>query len=56
MVPWVDLQFVNVLFPNHTHLLFTQTQRDGQARARFTAGRRSTIDFHLVSAQSANPI
>ena len=56
MVPWVDLQFVNVLFPDHTHLLFTQTQRDGQASARFIDGRRSTIDSNLVSAQNANPI
>ena len=26
-VPWVGLQFVNVVFPDHTHLLFQGTDK-----------------------------
>ena len=26
MVPWVGLQYVMVVFPDHTHLLFNETE------------------------------
>ena len=29
-VPWVCLQFVNVVFPDHAHLLFTVHEQSGK--------------------------
>ena len=41
-VPWVGLQYVIVVFPDHTHLLFVIKQHQNQ-------GRFCTSKMHLSS-------